>query len=226
MDISNKKIVFHIHTKYSSDSNSEPSEIVDTLVNSGIDTAIITDHNTIKGAVEAKIYSEKKYGEKFKVIVGEEVLSDMGDIIGFPITDEIPKGSYQDVIKSMKEQNAYICLPHPYKSHDFFLIHEEQFLAQFDFIEIYNSRINTKLNEYAVKLNQKHNKIAIIGNDAHTIEDLKNCFVMYNNKMEIIESLTNSTPIKNIRKSQMIHAKKKHKTRDIIKYSFLSLINK
>lgn len=226
MDISNKKIVFHIHTKYSSDSNSEPSEIVDSLVKSGIDTAIITDHNTIKGAVEAKKYSEKKYGEKFKVIIGEEVLSDIGDIIGFPITNEIPKGNYQDVISSMKEMEAYICLPHPYKSHDCFLIHEEQFLTQFDFIEIYNSRINQKLNEYAVKLNQKHKKIPIIGNDAHTIEDLKNCFVKYNDKMEIVESLTNPTPIKNIRKSQMIDAKKKHKTNDIIKYFFLSFINK
>lgn len=226
MDISNKKIVFHVHTKYSSDSLSEPSKIVDVLFELGISIAIITDHNTIKGAVEAKNYSEKKYGKKFKVIVGEEVLSDIGDIIGFPITDEIPKGNYQDVIRSMKEQKAYICLPHPYKSHDLFLIHEEQFLSQFDFIEIFNSRISQKLNDYAVKLNQKRNKLPIIGNDAHTIEDLKNCFVMYNDNMEIIESLTNPTPIKNIRKSQMIDAKKKHKTTDIIKYFFLSSINK
>ena len=78
--------------------------------------------------------------------------------------------------QSMKKQKAFICLPHPYKSHDLFLIHEEQFITQFDFIEIYNSRINKKLNEYAVKLNQKFNKIPIIGNDAHTIEDLKKCY--------------------------------------------------
>lgn len=226
MDISNKKIVFHIHTKYSSDSLSEPSEIVDVLYKIGISTAIITDHNTIKGAVEAQKYSKKKYGDKFQVIIGEEVLSDIGDIIGFPITDEIVKGNYKDVIRSMKEQKAYICLPHPYKSHDLFLIHEEQFLSQFDFIEIYNSRINQKLNNYASKLNQKHNKIPIIGSDAHTIQDLKNCFVMYNDKMEIIESLTNPTPIKNIRKSQIIDARKKHKLTGIIKYFFLSFINK
>jgi len=226
MDISNKKIVFHIHTKYSNDCLSEPSEIVDVLFNFGISTAIITDHNTIKGAVEARNYSEKKYGEKFKVIVGEEVLSDMGDMIGFPIVTEIPKGNYQDVIRTMKEQKAYICLPHPYKSHDLFLLHEEQFLSQFDFIEIYNSRINQKLNDYAVRLNKKHNKIPIIGSDAHTIQDLKNCFLMYNDKMEIIESLTNPTPIKNIRKSQMIDAKKKNRLIDVIKYFFLSFINR
>jgi predicted metal-dependent phosphoesterase TrpH len=226
MDISNKKIVFHIHTKYSSDCNSEPSEIVDTLYQNGISIAIITDHNTIKGAIEAKEYAKKKYGDKFTVIVGEEVLSDIGDIIGFPINDEIPKGNYQDVINEMKFQKASVCLPHPYKSHNLFLIHEEQFLSQFDFIEIYNSRISSKLNDYALKLNQKHNKIPIIGNDAHTIEDLKNCFVIYNNEMVISESLTKPTPMKNIRKSQMIDAKKKHKIINIIKYFFLTFINK
>lgn len=225
MDISNKKIVFHIHTKYSSDSNSEPSEIVDTLYQNGISVAIITDHNTIKGAVEAKGYADQKYGKKFQVIIGEEVLSDIGDIIGFPISKEIPKGEYQDVINEMKKQGAFVCLPHPYKSHDLFLIHQEEFINQFDFIEIYNSRIINKLNDYALKLNRRYSKIPIIGNDAHTIDDLKNCYIHYNSDMTVADSLTEPTPMRNIYKSQMIDAKKKHKTIDVLKYLLLSMIN-
>lgn len=224
MDISNKKIAFHIHTKYSSDCVSEPSEIVDTLFSLGIDTAIITDHNTIKGAIEANEYAKKKYGDKFNVIIGEEVLSDIGDIIGFPILQEIPRGNYNDVITEMKRQKALLCLPHPYKSHDLFLIHQEDFINHFDFVETYNSRINDKLNNYAIKLAEKFNKISIIGTDAHTIEDLRNCFIRYDDNMKIIDSLAKSTPIKNIRISQLINAKKKNSRIDILKYWLLSLI--
>ncbi len=226
MDISNKKIAFHIHTKYSSDCNSEPDQVVDTLFQNGIDVAIITDHNTIEGAVEAKIYAEKKYKNKFQVIVGEEVLSDIGDIIGFPVGKEIPYDNYQAVISKMKEQQAKICLPHPYKSHDLFLIHEEKFISEFDFIEVFNSRINDKLNSYAERLCRKFEKVPMIGIDAHTIEDLDNCYVIYNKEMQIIDSLKKATRIRNIRKSQIINAKKKNKRLDIIKYQLLSMINK
>ena len=52
MDIFNKKIVFHIHTKYSHDCNLEPALIVDTLFKGNISAAIITDHNSIQGAIE------------------------------------------------------------------------------------------------------------------------------------------------------------------------------
>lgn len=226
MDISNKKIAFHIHTKFSSDCNSDPSEIVDTLVSKGISTAIITDHNTIKGAQEAKIYAEKMYKDRFQVIIGEEVSSDAGDIIGFPIDKEIPAGNYRDIIKSMKEQNASICLPHPYKSHNLFLIHEEEFIRDFHFIEIFNSRINNKLNSFAEELCKKFMKIPIIGIDAHTIEDLSNGYITYNHEMQIIDSFKKATPVSNIRKSQLINARKKNKRFDILKYQLLSIINR
>lgn len=225
MDISNRKIVFHIHTKYSSDSNSEPSEIVDKLAGLGINTAIITDHNTIKGAIEADEYAIKNYGDKFKVIIGEEVSTDAGDIIGFPLSEEIARGNYQAVINEIKKQKAFVCLPHPYKSHDLFLIHQEEFIEQFDFIEIFNSRLNKKLNDFAVKLNDKYRKIPIIGNDAHTIKDLRNCFLLYDEKMNIKESLTGQTPIRNFRKSQIINAKNNKSIKNFFKYLILLITN-
>ena len=226
MDISNKKLVFHIHTNYSSDCNSRPSEIVDFLVERGVEIAIITDHNAIEGAQEAKLYADSKYKEKIQVIIGEEVLSDVGDIIGFPILKEIPTGKYQDIISNMKAQNAKICLPHPYKSHDLFLIHDDKFISEFDFIEVFNSRLKDNLNFYAEKLCKKFQKIPIIGNDAHTIEDLDNCYLKYNEEMLIIDSYKGKTKKRNIRKSQVINTKKKKKIPDIFKYQLLRFINK
>jgi hypothetical protein len=43
--------------------------------------------------------------------------------------------------------------------------------------------------------------------------------------MTVADSLTEPTPMRNIYKSQMIDAKKKHKTIDVLKYLLLSMIN-
>ena len=147
MDIFNKKIVFHIHTKYSHDSNLEPALIVDTLFKGNISAAIITDHNSIQGAIEAKSYAEKKYGDKFNVIVGEEVKTDIGDIIGFPLKDEIQLVDHLEVISNIKSQGGYVCLPHPYKSHNLLRIHDSDFIELIDFIEIFNRRFKTEAAE-------------------------------------------------------------------------------
>lgn len=226
MDILNKKINFHIHTKYSFDSLLEPSFIVDYLYQNGYDIAIITDHNTIKGAVEAKKYAIEKYGDKFNVIVGEEVKSDIGDIIGFPLKEEIEPADWKTVVAKMKQQDALICLPHPYKSHDLFLIHQEEFINQFDFIEVFNARINEKLNEHALNLAEKYKKFKIAGNDAHVKYDLLNCTVFYKGSLESPELINNITHIRNVRLSQIINYYKKKNLSGVMKYSLLYLIGK
>lgn len=226
MDLLNKKINFHIHTKYSFDSLLEPSFIVDFLYKNGYDVAIITDHNTIKGALEAKDYAERKYKNKFSVIVGEEVKTDAGDIIGFPITDEIKPGDYKTVIAQMKLQNALICLPHPYKSHDLFLIHQEEFIREFNFIEVFNARINDNLNEYSRKLAEKFGTYKIVGNDAHVKEDLVNCSNYYRHSLNYPEFKFKRTHPRNVRKSQMINFYKKKNVIDLIKYATLFILGK
>jgi len=226
MDIFNKKISFHIHTKYSFDSNLEPSFIVDHLVKSGYELAIVTDHNSIKGALEAKKYAQNKYMDNFKVIVGEEVQTNIGDIIGFPVQEEVKPGDYKRVIKELKRQGAMLCLPHPYHSHDLFLIHDKEFLSDFDFIEIFNARIPAKLNINADQLRIKHNKYPIIGNDAHVKGDLLNCYFEYDTDFSIIQSERKYTDIKNVRKSQIINFSKKKKIMEIVKYLLLYIIGK
>lgn len=226
MDLLNKKINFHIHTKYSHDSLLEPSFIVDYLFQNGYEIAIITDHNTIQGALEAKHYAEKKYKEKFTVIVGEEVKSDIGDIIGFPIESEIKPANYNSVIQQMREQNAMICLPHPYKSHDINLILQEEFINQFDFIETFNSRISDKLNNQADLLAKKFNKYRLVGNDAHVKADLLNCYNYFRNNFNNLEFNTKQTPIRNVRKSQMISFFKKKNLINFLKYLLLFLLGK
>ena len=226
MDISNKKINFHIHTKYSFDSNLEPTFIVDLLASNGYDIAIITDHNTIKGAIEAQNYAKKKYGNKFEVIVGEEVQSDIGDIIGFPVHDEVEPGDYKTVINELKKQGAKLCLPHPYKSHNLFIIHDDNFICNFDFIEVFNARVPIRLDTFAEELRTKFKKKGIIGTDAHVKNDLLNCAFVYDNDLNHINVQAKKTSIRNIRKSQLINSSRQIKLGGICKYTFLYAINK
>ena len=50
----------HIHSKYSYDGILEPKDIVKIAIKKGLDGIAITDHNTVKGALEAKKYEYDK----------------------------------------------------------------------------------------------------------------------------------------------------------------------
>ena len=226
MDIFNKKIVFHMHTKYSHDSELEPSFIVDTLFKNDISIAIITDHNSIKGAVEAKAYAEKKYGDKFNVIIGEEVKSDIGDIIGFPLKEEIQLVNHLEVIKNIKNQGGYVCLPHPYKSHNLLRIHDPDFIELMDFIEIFNSRTGERTNNFAKELADKYNKKVIIGSDVHVKKELLNTYFIFDENWVIKDFYTRYTNKRSYRTHQLLQNIKKKKLKECAEYAFLAILNK
>jgi len=104
---------FHIHSKYSFDSIMSPKKIIKTAVKKNIDLIAITDHNTIKGGVEVK----KASGDNIKVIVGAEIKTDIGDIIGFNLNNEIKSINWEEVLDQIKAQGGLSMLPHPYRSH-------------------------------------------------------------------------------------------------------------
>jgi len=54
------KYDLHIHSKYSYDGILEPRDIVKIAIKRGLDGIAITDHNTVKGALEAKKYEYDK----------------------------------------------------------------------------------------------------------------------------------------------------------------------
>ena len=75
------RALFHVHTKYSFDSLQSAEDIVDWPHRTGMDSLFIVDHNTIGGCLKAKQYTEKN-NVPVKVVIGSEVKTDIGDIIG------------------------------------------------------------------------------------------------------------------------------------------------
>jgi len=88
------KLDLHIHSKYSSDGVLDPEKIVKIAAKRGLNGVAITDHNTIIGGLKAKNYET----EDFKVIVGSEISTERGEIIGLFLKEEIKPGNVQEVI--------------------------------------------------------------------------------------------------------------------------------
>lgn len=171
------KADLHVHTRYSPDSISSPEKIVQRCLDLGINCLAITDHNSIAGALETKRIAP------FKVIIGEEILTNSGEIIGYFLTGEIPPHlSPEETVKRIKDQGGLVCIPHPCDSlrPQSRLQHRalERIMPQVDLIEVYNSR--TMLSKDAARasqLAQKHGLPGTVGSDAHVVQEVGRSYI-------------------------------------------------
>ena len=164
-------VEFHCHTVFSKDSLTSPEKLVEVCRRKGIDRVVVTDHNTIAGAKAAQKLAPGL------VVVGEEILTTKGEILGVYVAEEIPPFlSPQETIKRLKDQNAFISVSHPFDrlrkggwQEDDLL----EILPDVDAIEIYNSRcMNPKFNRLARAFAEKHNIPGTVGSDAHAAFEL------------------------------------------------------
>ena len=162
----------HIHSKYSSDGTLDPKTIVKLAIKRGLDGIAITDHNTIKGGMKAKEYENKD----FKVIVGSEIMTDHGEIIGLFLKEEVEPGKLIEVVSNIKAQNGIIIVPHPFDEmrHSAFQPKPED-AKLFDCIEGFNSRcIYQKYNDKAAEYAKRHCLPSVAGSDAHFANEIGN----------------------------------------------------
>ena len=166
----------HIHSKYSSDGILNPEKIVKIAMKRGLNGIAITDHNTIKGGIKAKRYER----EDFKVIVGSEIMTERGEIIGLFLEEEIKSKNVQDVISEIKEQNGIIIIPHPFDELRHSAFHPTEEDAKFiDAIEVFNSRcVFQKYNKKAVEFGTKHGLMITAGSDAHFANEIGNAGII------------------------------------------------
>ncbi len=109
------KADIHIHTNYS---DGEPTvEELLAYIEAETDLAVIaiTDHDTVAGAKLAhQMTKEKEY--RFEVIIGEEVTSLEGHILGLFLTHTIPAGlSAHQVLKEIHAQGGIAIASHPFE---------------------------------------------------------------------------------------------------------------
>lgn len=189
------KADLHLHTNAS---DGRPS--VEALLNyvqnqTDIDVIAITDHDTIKNALIAKdILREKGY--RFELIIGEEISSQQGHILGLYLKKEIPAGlSARNTIKEIHAQGGIAIASHPFENNRFqnpqminmygvgasTLIKERKY---FDGIEIVNGTptLNDE-NIRATALNKTLLGLAETGSsDAHIVEAVGRAYTLFEGK--------------------------------------------
>ena len=185
------KADLHIHTAYSLDCTMSLEQIIARCLEVGINCLGIADHNAIEGALKMKEIAP------FPIIVGEEILTSDGEIIGFFLKQEIPsKLSVEETIAQIKAQGGVVCVPHPYDRLRFSVFRDKVFeniMPDIDIIEVFNARsLSPSSPKKAAKLAQKYGKLASAGSDAHTLPEIGNaCLEMpdFNGKDEFLASL-------------------------------------
>ncbi|HRE00598.1 MAG TPA: PHP domain-containing protein, partial [Ilumatobacteraceae bacterium] len=103
------RVDLHSHTMWSGDSTTTPDEIEAAVVEAGLDVVCITDHNAIKGALDL--------GDRLpcRVIVGEELKTQAGEIIGLFLTERIVAGTPPvEAAQAIRAQGGVVYVPHPF----------------------------------------------------------------------------------------------------------------
>ena len=161
------RVDMHSHTMWSGDSTTTPDEIEEAVIDSGIDVLCITDHNAIAGAIEL---SERL---PCRVVVGEELRTQLGEIIGLFLTERIPFGvSPIEAARRIRDQGGVVYLPHPFDPMRANLRPEiiDELVAEglVDVVEARNGKTSLEhLNQEAADYAATHGLLAGAGSDAH-----------------------------------------------------------
>ena len=165
------KYDLHVHSKYSLNCGTlEPEAIIKHAMKTGLDGIAVTDHDTIKGGLESK----KCENELFKVIVGCELNTSHGEIIGLFLTEEIKSREIDEAIDEIHEQGGLVVIPHPFdRMRKFSFNGLSSYVKKIDAIEGFNARcIFNKYNEEAMEFAKKHNIPVTAGSDAHYANEI------------------------------------------------------
>ncbi len=166
------KLDMHTHSEFSPDSRTPIAAQARRVKELGLDVVCATDHNTIEGGLRLR-----EAADGFRVIIGAEILSRDGEIIGLFLEKDVPRGlSAEDTIASIKDQGGVVSVPHPFSRNRLNHIRRsalERVWRDIDAMEVFNAREafmgdNLRAAEFA----REHGIAGAVGSDAHRTREL------------------------------------------------------
>lgn len=161
------RVELHSHSEWSKDSIVSMDTILQLCDERKIDRIAITDHNTADGALKL---AQAVPG---RVIVGEEIMTTHGELLGYFLRETVPPGlSPEETIQRLRDQGAVISVSHPFdrlRKGAWQVEDLMRILPLVDAIEVFNSRcIFREDNERAQAFATTHQLVGTVGSDAHS----------------------------------------------------------
>ena len=171
------KVDMHTHSEYSPDSRTPLTSQAAAIKAAGLHVVCATDHNTIEGALRLR-----ELADGFRVIVGEEVSSRDGEIIGLFLDKAVPRGlSAQETIARIHDQGGLVSVPHPFSRNRRFHLRRsvlESVWKDIDAIEVFNAReAFTQDNVRAAAFAKEKGLPGAVGSDAHRASEIGRAWV-------------------------------------------------
>ena len=207
----------HMHTTVSDGTMSPQAVVNDIVINNLLaqkdpkritfNVIAITDHDSIQGGLVADDYLKTYYeDEPLQIIIGAEVSSKAGHILGLCLKENIPpRMTAEDTIDAIHEQGGIAIAAHPYAYIPFLkelkgigkLIHDKRIGPKIDAIEIRNSNPTEVINNYITQIvNAAHYKKPVCGgSDSHFQWAIGRAFTRFpgRTKEELIKAIKNGT---------------------------------
>ncbi len=190
------KVDLHTHSELSADGGINTEQYRNIIDRGELDLIAITDHNTIDFATRL----QKELGDH--IIVGEEIMTAAGEIIGLYLTKAISAGlSPIETVLQINAQDGLVYIPHPFETirkglHPSIL---EEISDHIDIIEIYNGRAFAQNKSApAVVWSKLNRKTGVSSSDAHGIHGLGKSYTQTKempNRNTLIDQLNTGTPI-------------------------------
>jgi len=163
------KVDFHCHSDASPDSLSKPVELIAAARERGLDRLVITDHNTIRGALRCKDLAPDL------IIVGEEVQTTCSEFLAAYVTKEVPRDlEPKEAIKRLRDQGAFISVSHPFDPHRGWRLRDLlEIIDLVDAIEVFNARCyKPEWNMQAFAFAEERGVPGTVGSDAHSLYEI------------------------------------------------------
>jgi predicted metal-dependent phosphoesterase TrpH len=179
------RIDLHCHTEASWDCITPLSKVLPRCQARGVAVQAITDHNEIWAAQELKSMAAALLAEGKAaptIIVGEEISTREGEIIGLFLEERIPRDlSAEETVSRIKAQGGLVLVPHGFDPVNFKRLRPvtlARLASTVDIIEVFNARISKpRWNKAAAAWADERQVLKSSGSDAHTLADIGSAWV-------------------------------------------------
>jgi predicted metal-dependent phosphoesterase TrpH len=171
------RLDMHMHTEYSRDSRVALADFAELATKAQLGAVCITDHDTIEGGLRLR-----EMGTGLQVIVGEEITTADGELVGLYLEKKIAPGQTADrSIDLIHEQGGLAYVPHPFSRNRRRHLRRsalERVAAKLDIIEVFNAReAASSSNIQALEFARAHDLPGGVGSDSHRRIEIGGAYV-------------------------------------------------